>query len=171
MISIARTDADGLAAVLEEIIALHQAAVRDNVMMSFVAPLSHEKALLYWIEIIKGVADGKIHCFLAKENGRVLGHVLLRLMTSSNQPHVAQISKFLVCKAARGKGIGKRLIDALEKDAKAEGRSLLYLDTAKGSVAEKVYSSLGFSAIGTMPNYGLLPDGSLTDSVFFCKII
>jgi hypothetical protein len=48
---------------------------------------------------------------------------------------------------------------ALETIAQAEGRTLLTLDTWTGSVAEGLYRSLGYTAIGVIPRYAR---GSLT---------
>ena len=47
--------------------------------------------------------------------------------------------------------------------------TLLLLDTCKGSAAERLYTSLGWTRVGEVPNFALNPDGSWCDTVFFYK--
>jgi hypothetical protein len=42
------------------------------------------------------------------------------------------------------------------------------LDTASDS-AERLYARLGWTVVGTVPGYALLPDGEPCDTVFFYK--
>jgi hypothetical protein len=57
----------------------------------------------------------------------------------------------------------------LERYAREEGFTLLLLDTRKDSVAERLYSSTGWTRVGVVPNFALNPDGSWCDTVFFYK--
>jgi hypothetical protein len=41
----------------------------------------------------------------------------------------------------------------LEDIARGEGRTLLTLDTWTGSVAERLYKSIGYVVVGTIPRY------------------
>jgi hypothetical protein len=45
---------------------------------------------------------------------------------------------------------------------------LLVLDTAD-SHAEKLYASLGWTRLGVVPDFALLPDGRFCDTTFFFK--
>jgi hypothetical protein len=57
---------------------------------------------------------------------------------------------------------------AAEAEAVAAGKTLLTLDTASDA-AERLYASLGWIRVGTIPNYALNPDGSPCDTVVFYK--
>lgn len=43
------------------------------------------------------------------------------------------------------------------------------LDTCKGSAAEKLYRSMSWIEVGSVPKFALNPDGSWCDTVFFYK--
>ena len=85
-----------------------------------------------------------------------------------NQPHRGEIRKLLVHRGARGKGLGKALMQAAEAEALARGKSLLCLDTASGA-AEHIYESLGWTRVGVIPDFALLPDGGFCDTTIFYK--
>jgi hypothetical protein len=48
-------------------------------------------------------------------------------------------------------------------------RWLLTLDTVPNSPAEQLYFSLGYIGIGIIPEYALLTDGRLGDTIIFYK--
>ena len=79
------------------------------------------------------------------------------------------VAKLLVAGVARGRGIAKALMAAIEDEARRRGRWLLVLDTAEGSDAEFLYRRLGWTALGAIPEYAGYPDGSFCDAMFFFK--
>jgi GNAT superfamily N-acetyltransferase len=87
---------------------------------------------------------------------------------AENQPHRADVSKLLVLRDARRQGLGERLMRAVEAEALAVGRTVLVLDTATVE-AERVYERAGWTRLGVLPDYALMPDGSLCDTVFYYK--
>jgi ribosomal protein S18 acetylase RimI-like enzyme len=82
-----------------------------------------------------------------------VGTVQLDLATPPNQRHRAEVLKLLVHPSARGLGIARALMVALEAVAREEARSLLTLDTWTGSAAEQLYRSLGYLVVGIIPRY------------------
>jgi hypothetical protein len=58
---------------------------------------------------------------------------------------------------------------AAEECARADGRTLLVLDTQAGSVAEAVYRHLGWQPAGQIPDYATTPNGVLHATVYFYK--
>src|SRR5206468_1023757 len=86
-----------------------------------------------------------------------------------NQPHRADVAKLIVHRRARGRGVARALMRAVEEHAREQSFTLLLLDTCKGSAAEKLYTSLGWRRVGEVPNFALNPDGSWCDTVFFYK--
>lgn len=76
-----------------------------------------------------------------------------------NQPHRADLSKLLVHRRARRRGIGAALMHAAEAEAHRLGRTLLVLDTATDE-AERPYEHLGWRRIGVIPGYALMPRGA-----------
>ena len=65
-------------------------------------------------------------------------------------------------------GLGAALMVALEKEAVRRGRWLLTLDTATVE-ADRLYLRLGWTAAGTIPDYALNGDGSLTRTTYYYK--
>ena len=76
----------------------------------------------------------------------------------------------LVHSAHRRQGIGQKLLELAEIEAKKRGYTLLTLDTASGE-AERLYSRVGYKKAGTIPNFALWPDGGYCDTVFYYKLI
>ena len=57
-----------------------------------------------------------------------------------------------------------------ERVARAEGKTLLVLDTASPD-AERLYTRGGWLPAGVVPSYALLPQGGLCDTRFFYKAL
>jgi GNAT superfamily N-acetyltransferase len=88
-----------------------------------------------------------------------------------NQPHRADVARVLVRRSARRRGIAARLMEAAEREARAEGKTLLVLDAVTGGEAERLYERLGWVKVGVIPNYALYPDGRPCDTTYFWKAL
>jgi ribosomal protein S18 acetylase RimI-like enzyme len=102
--------------------------------------------------------------------GAVAGTVQLDVDTLPNQPHRATVSKLLVHSSARRRGIGRALMEALERAAAHAGRWLLTLDTATAD-AERLYERLGWTRAGVIPDYAMNPDGTLAATAYYWKAL
>ena len=100
----------------------------------------------------------------------IIGTVQLILGQPENQPHRADLSKMLVHRRARRRGVGAALLRAAENVARDCGKSLLVLDTASGD-AERLYAKLGWQRCGVIPGYALLPHGGLCDTTYFYRTL
>ena len=81
----------------------------------------------------------------------------------------SEIAKLLVHRSARKRGIAELLMEHAESEARAEGKTLLVLDTCAGGDAERLYIRLGWTRVGVIPNYALYPDGRPCDTTIFWK--
>jgi GNAT superfamily N-acetyltransferase len=72
---------------------------------------------------------------------------------------------------ARRRGVAERLMERAEAEARAEGKTLLVLDTVTGDPAERLYARLGWTRVGVIPDYALYPDGRPCATTFFWKKI
>ena len=88
-----------------------------------------------------------------------------------NQPHRADVAKMLVHRKGRRRGIAQALMAAVEEAARAEGKTVLVLDTVTGGDAERLYERAGWQKVGVVPNYALMPDGEFCGTTFFHKQI
>lgn len=87
---------------------------------------------------------------------------------AENQPHRGDLSKMLVHRRARRRGVAAALLQAAEQTALARGRTLLVLDTASAE-AERVYESAGWMRVGVIPGYALWPEGGLCDAAVYFR--
>jgi GNAT superfamily N-acetyltransferase len=145
--------------------------VQGGASVSFMAPLTRERADAFWRGVAEGVAadDRLLLVAEGRPSGEIVGTVQVVFAVPENQPHRADVAKMLVHRAARRQGLGARLMRAAEEAALAAGRTLLVLDTVTGGDAERLYARLGWTRVGVVPDYALWPDGRLCDTTFFYK--
>jgi GNAT superfamily N-acetyltransferase len=152
---------DGLAEVLHDCVA-------GGASVGYLEPFAVEDAQAAFAAFADDVVAGGRILLAAFLEGRAIGTVQVVYARPPNQPHRADIAKLLVHRAARGRGVGRLLMERAEREALAEGRWLLVLDTAS-QAADRIYRSLGWTELGVVPDFALLPDGGLCDTTFFWK--
>jgi GNAT superfamily N-acetyltransferase len=147
--------------------------VEGGASVSFMAPLTRERAEAFWRGVADGVAAGDRILLVAEERdgGDVVGTVQVVFAWPENQPHRADVAKMLVRRSARRHGLGARLVRAAEDAARDAGKTLLVLDTVTGGDAERLYARLGWTRVGVVPDYALWPDGRFCDTTFFFKAL
>ena len=138
--------------------------------VSFMHPLSPAKAGEFWGRVAAEVSQGRRALLVAEDAEGIAGTVQLILDQPENQPHRADLSKMLVHRRARRRGLGEALLRAAESLARECGKSLLGLDTASGD-AERLYARLGWQRSGVIPGYALWPRGGLCDTTVFFRIL
>jgi GNAT superfamily N-acetyltransferase len=142
--------------------------VHGGASVSFMLPFPVDEAQAFWRGVAAGVARHERALIVAEVAGVIRGTVQLVLAQPPNQPHRADLAKMLVHRSARRLGLGAALLRAAEETARAEGKTLLVLDTASAE-AERVYTRGGWVPCGVVPNYALLPQGGLCDTRFFYR--
>ncbi len=100
-------------------------------------------------------------------SGKIVGTVQMITSMPDNQTHRDDIAKMLVHRTARRCGIAGRLMAAIDDAARAEGKTLLVLDTVTGSDAERLYMRAGWERVGDVPKYVLMPNGDFCGTTFF----
>ena len=164
LISVTDTQIEALADVLIDCVA-------GGASVSFMHPLAQEKALEFWRGVADGVARGERALLVAEDAIGIVGTVQLILAQPENQPHRADVSKMLVHRRARRKGLGEALMGAAEAAARDCGKTLLMLDTTSGMDAERLYTRLGWQRFGEVPGHALLPQGGLSNTAFFYRAL
>ncbi|SQC92290.1 Acetyltransferase [Cedecea neteri] len=145
--------------------------VEGGASVSFLHPLSPEKAAAFWGEVGQSVARGERTMIVAEDGqGRIVGTVQFDHQPTGKSARTGPMwPKLLVHRKARRKGIAQRLMAYLEAVATTQGKSVLVLDTATGSDAEKFYQGMGWLRVGDLPNYALMPDGSPCSTTFYYR--
>ncbi len=159
----ARAAVPGLADVLLD-------CVEGGASVSFMAPLDRATAEAFWGQVVAGVEQGERILLVAEDGEGVRGTVQLVVGQPPNQPHRADLSKMLVHRRARRRGVGAALMQAVEEAARAAGKTLLVLDTASPEAA-RLYERAGWVKVGVIPNYALWPQGGLCDTTYFYKAL
>ena len=106
---------------------------------------------------------------MAEDDTGIVGTVQLVLGQPENQPHRADLSKMLVHRRARRRGLGAALLEAAEQTARDCEKTLLVLDTNTGSDAERLYARMGWVRVGTIPDFSVQPRGGLRATTVFYK--
>lgn len=143
-------------------------AVESGAAVSFLSPLSVDRAAEWWRQSIAAMSASAIHLVVRDKVG-IVATVQALPAWAPNQPHRAEVVKLLVHRRARRNGVGRRLMRALEVAAQGAGFTLLTLDAKRGAAAELLYQELGWTAAGVIPGYAIDPDGTPHDAVFYYK--
>jgi len=160
------------AAAVPALARLLVACVEAGASVSFMWPLTLERAAAFWQQVAEGVARGERILLAAVDAaGTVVGTVQLVIALPENQPHRADVAKLLVHPQARRRGIAAALMQAADAAAHAAGRTLLVLDTVTGGDAERLYARLGWTRCGVIPDYALWPRGGHCATTVFYKPI
>ena len=118
------------------------------------AQIERETFSLPWSENAFGdaVRDENALFLAADENGLV-GYILMYLT-----PPEGEITNVAVTEACRGRGIGGRLVGAMQEEAAKHGIDQIYLEVRFGNAAAiHVYESAGFREIGVRRGFYEFP--------------
>jgi GNAT superfamily N-acetyltransferase len=143
--------------------------VEGGASVSFMHPLSRERAITYWRHVAEGVSAGRRALLVAEDEGGICGTVQLALDLPENQPHRADLVKMLVHRRARRRGVGAALMRHAEAVALELGRTLLVLDAVTGGDGYRLYERLGWIRVGNIPRYALMPDGTPCSTTYFFR--
>jgi ribosomal protein S18 acetylase RimI-like enzyme len=152
-IKVTALDPAALAKAVERLTQILHACVHEGASIGFVLPFDQSEARAYWGERVAAPhAAGAKLVLIATLDGAIAGTAQLDLDSMPSKRHHAEVSKVLVDPAFRRAGVGRALMQEVERHAAKEGRWLLTLDTA-GDAAEALYRSLGYRLAGAIPNY------------------
>ncbi len=154
---------DALATVLADVVA-------GGASIGYMAPFSHADAREAFESFATDVAHGRRLLLAGFLGGVLVGTVQVTLAAPPNQPHRGEITKLLVHRSGRRRGVARQLMERAEAEALAEGKTLLVLDTADDT-AERLYSRLGWTLVGVIPGFALFPDGRPCATTVFYKTL
>jgi GNAT superfamily N-acetyltransferase len=143
--------------------------VEGGASVSFMHPLSRDRALAFWRRVAHGVAAGERALLVAEDDQGLCGTVQLLFDQPENQPHRADLAKMLVHHRARRQGLGAALMRAAEATARECGKTLLVLDAVTDGDAARLYERLGWVRVGVIPGYALWPRGGLCSTTVYYR--
>ncbi|HWH07601.1 MAG TPA: GNAT family N-acetyltransferase, partial [Candidatus Thermoplasmatota archaeon] len=101
-------------------------------------------------------------------DGSVVGTAMLERARPANARHRAEVQKVLVARRWRGQGVATRLLAEAERVARAEGVTLLVLDTGR---AGRLYETAGYARAGDIPRYWRTNEGDLAPTHLYYKLL
>jgi GNAT superfamily N-acetyltransferase len=143
--------------------------VEGGASVSFMHPLTRERAVAFWRRVAQGVASGERVLLVADDEQGLCGTVQLIFDLPENQPHRADLAKMLVRRRARRRGLGTELMRAAEATALECGKTLLVLDAVTGGDGARLYERLGWVRVGDIPGYALFPQGGFCSTTFYYR--
>ena len=163
--------AEQAANVLDDLIVLLQDGVESRASIGFLPPLSSDDARAYWQSVFDDIRCNRRILLAAWQDGMMIGSVQLELPTKPNACHRAEVQKLIVHRDARRQGWGRKLMEAIEHQARAASRMLLVLDTREADAAEQLYRRNGYLEVGRIPQYARSDNGALHPTVIFYKLL
>lgn len=155
--------------LFSQLVDLLQDAVQSGASVGFIAPLSTAEARNYWLASLAEVARGDRVVLLASDGSNVIGCAQLMLTSRINARHRADVQKLLVHSQEQGKGLGRALLQAIEKAAQQKGRTLLLADARADGRGEKMFLRAGYTKVGTIPRFQRGPDGNFDSTAIFFR--
>ena len=156
--------APALGAVLKD-------CVDGGASVSFMADLTLDEATAFWERAAEAQAGDGRAVLVAEDDDGVFGVVQVIAAGAPNQPHRGDVAKMLVHRRGRQRGAAQALLAAAEQAGRDLGLTLLVLDTVTGGDAERLYARLGWTRVGVIPNYALMPDGAPCATTYFYKAL
>jgi GNAT superfamily N-acetyltransferase len=153
---------EGLAAVLLDCVA-------GGASVSFMQPLTRERAVAFWNRVAQHVAAGERALLVAEDAQGICGTVQLILDLPENQPHRADLVKMLVHHRARRQGLGSALVRAAETTARECNRTILVLDAVTNGDGARLYERMGWVRVGDIPKFALMPQGGFCSTTYYYR--
>ena len=112
--------------------------------------------------------------FVARLDGTICGSAQLLRPPRNNeaQAFAAQLMSNFIAPWARGHGLARQLVVAVEEAARAQGFSILNLDIRDTQTAAiQLYESLGYERWGTHPAYARVEGRTVPGHFYFKRLL
>ncbi|MBA3734783.1 MAG: GNAT family N-acetyltransferase [Actinobacteria bacterium] len=125
----------------------------------------------WYREVVASLDDAARIVLVGEDGGEIVAMGQLVSSGATNADHRAEVQRVGVASRARGRGIGRQLMQALEDAAREQQLGLLWLTTHDGTEACAFYEAIGYTKLGVMPDYSRRPDGTLWPGAFYFKVL
>jgi GNAT superfamily N-acetyltransferase len=161
-----------VAAHRRALVALLRDAVESGASIGFLPPLEATEGAAYWDSVAAAILDGSRVVLAAHDDELgLMGSAQLELAMRANARHRAEVTKVMVDRRARRRGIGRALMLSLEDHARRLGRSTLILDTRQGDPSEVLYRAVGWTLAGVIPRYAQSATGTIDATALYYKLL
>ncbi len=145
-------------------------AIKDGGGFGWVVPPDRDVMERYWRGVV--TVPGR-SLFVARLDGVIVGSAQLVRPPPNNeaQSFAASLTTSFVAPWARGHGLARTLIEAVEAEARQDGIEVLQLDVRETQLAAiRLYRALAYQQWGTNPVYARV-GGRTIAGLYFCKVL
>jgi [ribosomal protein S18]-alanine N-acetyltransferase len=110
-----------------------------------------------WVRLGRGIEDCREACrrpgqllFVARDSDGLCGFVLVHPRGVAGSPYVASLG---VSEERRGKGVGRRLLDFVERLLQPAARHMFLCVSSFNTGARRFYERQGYAAVGEFEDY------------------
>ena len=153
---------------LEDLCEATDEAILDGNGFGWLTPPPRRVLEAYWRGVLL-VPEREL--YVARLDGNIVGTAQLLKPAPNNEAmaHTATLSTFFIAPWARGHGLARGLLQAVEDSAREHGFQLLDLDVrASQDAAIHLYENAGFKRWGIKERYALV-NGKYVDGYFYSK--
>jgi acetyltransferase len=149
--------------------ALHLEAIQSGMALGELDGIDPSELERRYCDLIAALDERDRLVFVAALGDEIVGMAQLVFSRAANADHRAEVQRLAVAMQARGAGIGRALMKAVEESARERQITLVHLTTHADTDACAFYESLGYQQLGVMPNYTRRPDGTLWPGAFYYR--
>ena len=156
---------------MDELCAATAAAIEDGGGFGWLTPPPRQVMETYYNGVV--LVPGRT-LFVGLLDGVIAGSAQLGRPTRNNEAQAAActLMSAFVAPWARGHGLARKLTEAVEDQARAEGFGMINLDVRENQrAAVHVYESMGYVHWGSHPLYARLADGTMVPGRFYYKVL
>ncbi len=156
---------------MDELCAATAAAIEDGGGFGWLTPPPRQVMETYYNGVV--LVPGRT-LFVGLLDGVIAGSAQLGRPTRNNEAQAAActLMSAFVAPWARGHGLARKLTEAVEDQARAEGFGMINLDVRETQrAAVHVYESMGYVHWGSHPLYARLADGTMVPGRFYYKVL
>jgi len=166
-VTIEELDAAAVASRLDELAQLLLDAHASGMALGLQAPLSRDGARAAYADAAAGLAAGERVLLVARDGDELVGAVQIDRSETGNGRHRGELRRLVVRTDRRGAGVGSALMTAAVEHARGMELRLLWLSTHEGTHADRFYEQLGWTRVGVIPDWAVLPNGDLAGNAFY----
>src|SRR5690606_14559730 len=155
---------------LDELCEAAEKAVIDNNGFGWLNPPPRRVLESYWRGVL---LMPQRELFVARLDGAIVGSTQLLRPPPNNeaQAHAAQLTTFFIAPWARGHGLARGLLKAVEESARKAGLRQIDLDFRASQIAAiQLVEQAGYIRWGLKPRYAYV-DGTYVDGVYYTKVL
>ncbi|MCJ1442702.1 MAG: hypothetical protein MMC23_003199 [Stictis urceolatum] len=159
--------------LLPSLASLHATCItQDHTISTFTLPLNPTALQTWWTARARDIDSGTRLLVLSTnaDGNEVKGAALLSMPWSQTGPFRAVVEGLWVAPDARRRGLGRRLVETMEGEARVRGRGLVMPDGEAGGLVEMFWDRMGYTKMGVIPDRAIAPhDGTFRDMAIYHK--